>query len=67
MESWKPINGAPKDGTPILIKATDGSREIVVWSHLHSNWVIGRRPPMQHERALLLAWGSDPTHWKTFS
>jgi hypothetical protein len=67
MEDWKPIHSAPKNGTPIRIKAADGSQKIVVWSHWHSDWVIGRRSPKEHERALLLAWGSNPTHWKPIS
>ena len=67
MEDWKPIHSAPKDGTPIRVKAADGSQKTVVWSYWHSDWVIGRRRPKEHERALLLAWGSNPTHWKPIS
>ena len=63
MENWKPIHSAPKDGTPIRVKTADGLQETVVWSHWHSDWVIGRRRPKEHERALLLAWGSNPTQW----
>ncbi len=60
--NWKPIDTAPKDGTPIMVatacKNALFKRAIVAWRN--DNWIIGRTSDTGREVPL----HCQPTHWQ---
>ena len=73
MNSWQPIETAPKDGTQILVcwinYKGEGRQSVVRWTDEYGGeghrWLIGMSLPKDEQRGVALQLVKrHPTHWQ---